>query len=74
MAAGTGGIIVYSVGVLIQMPFIDTKLYTGPMVEHLGGVDVSWLIGLVVPSVLYYLVARQRAHHAPVSMIVPESH
>ncbi|QJQ20593.1 cytosine permease [Pseudomonas sp. SK] len=68
------GIIVYSVGVLVQMPFIDTKLYTGPMVEHLGGVDVSWLIGLVVPSVLYYLVARQRAHHAPVSMIVPETH
>ena len=55
------------------MPFIDTKLYTGPMVAHLGGVDVSWLIGLVVPSVLYYCVARRRAAEAPASMIVPQA-
>jgi len=67
------GISVYTVGVLIQMPFIDTKLYTGPMVAHLGGVDVSWLIGLVVPSVLYYCVARHRAAEAPTSMIVPQA-
>ncbi|MCS9517738.1 twin-arginine translocation signal domain-containing protein, partial [Pseudomonas aeruginosa] len=25
-------------GVLVQMPFLATTLYTGPMVEHLGGV------------------------------------
>ncbi len=59
-------------GVLVQMPLIDTKLYTGPMVAHLGGVDVSWLIGLVLPSVLYYWVARRRADEAPTHMIVPE--
>lgn len=67
------GISVYIVGVLVQMPFIDTKLYTGPMVAHLGGVDVSWLIGLVVPSLLYYWVARHRAAQAPSGMIVPEA-
>ena len=53
------GIAVYAVGVLVQMPFISTKLYTGPMVERLGGVDVSWIIGLIVPSILYYLFARR---------------
>ncbi|WMD18916.1 cytosine permease [Achromobacter seleniivolatilans] len=53
------GILVYSFGVLVQMPFISTKLYTGPMVERLGGVDISWIIGLVVPSILYYLFARR---------------
>lgn len=67
------GIIVYTIGVLIQMPFISTKLYTGPMVAHLGGVDVSWIIGLVVPSVLYYLVARGKAAQAPARMILPEA-
>ncbi|AXA25264.1 purine-cytosine permease family protein [Pseudomonas putida] len=67
------GIIVYSIGVLIQMPFIDTKLYTGPMVAHLGGVDVSWLIGLVVPSVLYYWVARGKAKQAPAQLIEPQA-
>ncbi|KJK08241.1 MULTISPECIES: cytosine permease [Pseudomonas] len=67
------GIIVYTIGVLVQMPFISTKLYTGPMVAHLGGVDVSWIIGLVVPSVLYYLVARGKAAQAPARMILPEA-
>ncbi|MFQ6575959.1 purine-cytosine permease family protein [Pseudomonas sp. UM16] len=67
------GIMVYTLGVLVQMPFISTKLYTGPMVAHLGGVDVSWIIGLVVPSVLYYLVARGKAGQAPARMILPEA-
>ncbi len=68
------GIGVYSLGVLIQMPFIDTKLYTGPMVAHLGGVDVSWLIGLVVPSLLYYWIARGKARQAPAELIEPPAH
>ena len=59
------GIAVYVFGVLIQMPFVSTKLYTGPMVAQLGGVDISWIIGLLVPAALYYLVARKRALSAP---------
>ena len=54
------------------MPFLATTLYTGPMVEHLGGVDISWIIGLLVPAVLYYLVARRKAtRQAPARMILP---
>ncbi|MDP3815511.1 cytosine permease [Pseudomonas sp.] len=67
------GIVVYVIGVLIQMPFISTKLYTGPMVAQLGGVDISWIIGLVVPSVLYYLVARKSARPVPAKMVLPEA-
>ena len=33
----------------------------GAVVERLGGVDISWIIGLVVPSILYYLFARRDA-------------
>lgn len=51
------GLLAYGVGVLIQLPFLSTKLYTGPLVAHLGGVDISWIIGLLVPAVLYYLLA-----------------
>ena len=28
------------------------------MVVQLGGVDISWIVGLVVPGILYYWVAR----------------
>ncbi|HCK4897784.1 TPA: cytosine permease [Pseudomonas aeruginosa] len=66
------GIAVYTLGVLVQMPFLATTLYTGPMVEHLGGVDISWIIGLLVPAVLYYLVTRRKAtRQAPARMILP---
>jgi nucleobase:cation symporter-1, NCS1 family len=63
------GIAVYVIGVLIQLPFISTKLYTGALVARLGGVDISWIIGLVVPAVLYYLVARKRS--VPASAVLP---
>lgn len=58
------GLTAYAVGVLVQMPFISTKLYTGPLVQHLGGVDISWIIGLIVPGILYYLLARNGASAA----------
>ncbi|MCV6905070.1 MAG: cytosine permease [Achromobacter xylosoxidans] len=59
------GILVYVFGVLVQMPFISTKLYTGPLVAHLGGVDISWIIGLIVPGLLYYVFARRDPRPAP---------
>jgi NCS1 family nucleobase:cation symporter-1 len=55
------GISVYAIGVLVQLPFVDTKFYSGPMVAQLGGVDISWIVGLVVPGILYYGLARGSA-------------
>ncbi|MCG8908846.1 MULTISPECIES: purine-cytosine permease family protein [Pseudomonas] len=65
------GISVYVIGVLVQLPFISTKFYTGPLVDALGGVDISWIIGLVVPAVLYYLVARRVTRPVPDRLILP---
>ena len=40
------------------MPFMSTTFYTGPMVSHLGGGDISWILGLIVASGLYYILHR----------------
>ncbi|MBU8869042.1 purine-cytosine permease family protein [Paenarthrobacter aromaticivorans] len=48
----------YLAGALIQVPFSATAIYTGPMAAALGGVDISWLVGLVVVAPLYYFAAR----------------
>ena len=48
----------YAVGILVQVPFLATELYTGPIAAALGGADISWLIGLGVVSPLYYVLAR----------------
>ncbi|QDQ11961.1 purine-cytosine permease family protein [Streptomyces spectabilis] len=50
---------VYGVGLLAQLPFLATHFYTGPLVEPLGGADVSWIVGLAVPALLYWLLARR---------------
>ncbi|WP_235215241.1 purine-cytosine permease family protein [Phaeacidiphilus oryzae] len=50
----------YAIGVLVEVPFVSTSFYTGPMVARLGGADVSWLLGLAVSAVLYYVLLRGR--------------
>lgn len=49
----------YALGVLVQVPFLAQSLYTGPVTEALGGADISWIVGLVVPAVVYYAWARR---------------
>ena len=61
----------YAFGVLIQLPFIATSFYTGPLVASLGGTDISWIIGLTLPALVYYLVARNSAHAVPDQLILP---
>ncbi|MEV6053212.1 cytosine permease [Streptomyces sp. NPDC052107] len=56
---------VYALGLLAQLPFLATGFYTGPLVEPLGGADISWIVGLAVPALLYWLVGRRNAAYPP---------
>ncbi|MET8937900.1 cytosine permease [Streptomyces rubiginosohelvolus] len=56
---------VYGIGVLTQLPFLVTHFYTGPLVDPLGGADISWIVGLIVPAALYWLLARRDTRHIP---------
>ena len=48
----------YVAGALIQVPFSATAVYTGPLAAAMGGVDISWIVGLAVVAPLYYFTAR----------------
>jgi NCS1 family nucleobase:cation symporter-1 len=48
----------YVAGALIQVPFSATAIYTGPLAAAMGGVDISWIVGLAVVAPLYYFAAR----------------
>lgn len=65
------GIGIYLVGILIQIPFLSTTLYTGRLVAALGGADISWILGLIVPGVLYYAFGRASQRRAPADLILP---
>lgn len=53
------GITCYFLGILIQLPFIDSKFYTGQIAAMLGGIDLSWLVGLISTAVIYYIFAKK---------------
>jgi len=55
----------YLLGIVVQIPFIATDLYTGPVARAMGGCDISWLVGLIIVSPIYYWVAKLYA--SPVS-------
>ncbi len=57
------GLISYLIGLVVQVPFMVTTMYTGPLAEPLGYVDVAWIVGFIVPAVVYTL--WKRAAHTP---------
>lgn len=67
------GIGTYFFGVLIQIPFIDTGFYSGFLLNSLmNGVDISWIIGLVIPSILYYALTKKYVQNVPDQLILPD--
>jgi NCS1 family nucleobase:cation symporter-1 len=48
----------YLVGILVQIPFIAAGFYTGPLARAIGGVDLSWVVGIAVVSPVYYFAVR----------------
>lgn len=53
------GLIAYGLGVVASIPFFAVPgIYTGPFAEMLGGVDLAWLVGLIVTGVAYLLPGR----------------
>ena len=55
-------------GILIQLPFISSPLYTGPLARAMGGIDLSWVIGLAVTAPAYYWLAKRSRGDEPVAV------
>ena len=53
-------LVCYLLGILVQVPFIASDVYTGPIARAVGGIDFSWIVGVVVVSATYYFAVRSR--------------
>jgi NCS1 family nucleobase:cation symporter-1 len=51
---------IYAVTFGIEVPFMDSSFYVGPLATSLGGGDIAWLVGLAFAVPAYYFVARRR--------------
>jgi NCS1 family nucleobase:cation symporter-1 len=49
----------YLLGILVQLPFVDNPLFTGGVARAMGGIDLSWIVGLAVTSPVYYWLASR---------------
>ena len=54
------GLWCYAIGIVAQIPFMITPLFTGPLASFVQGVDIAWLTGFVVTAVVYYLLASSQ--------------
>ncbi len=48
----------YFIGIAVEIPFMSTTFYTGPMVNKLNGADISWMVGVIVSGILYLALMR----------------
>lgn len=49
----------YLVGILVEIPFIASPFYTGPVATWLGGADISWILGIFVAGGLYIFLMKR---------------
>lgn len=52
----------YLVGIVVEVPFIASPFYTGPVATWLDGADVSWILGIFIAGGLYVLLMKRFPH------------
>lgn len=59
------GLISYTLGFIASIPFfVVPGLFIGPLATHIGGVDIGWVVGLVVAGGAYFLSGQKLASPA----------
>jgi purine-cytosine permease-like protein len=60
---GVRGLVAYGLGILVEIPLMAVpNVYQSPGASALDGVDISWIVGLVVAGVAYFFSTRHLDH------------
>jgi purine-cytosine permease-like protein len=60
---GLRGLVAYGLGIAVEIPFMAVpNVYQSPGATWLDGVDISWLVGLVVAGTVYFVSTRHLDH------------
>jgi NCS1 family nucleobase:cation symporter-1 len=59
------GLVAYGIGFVAEIPFMvlinlmtGSSYFTGPLAQRISGVDIAWVVGIVVTAVAYWLLTR----------------
>ncbi|MCO7054893.1 purine-cytosine permease family protein [Pseudomonas juntendi] len=50
----------FVLAIVLEIPFMNTTLYVGPVANALDGIDLAWVVGLVVPAMTYYGLMKRK--------------
>lgn len=53
-------LVCYGLGIVVQIPFIANDVYIGAIARAIGGIDLSWVVGLLAVCPIYYFAVRDR--------------
>lgn len=53
----------FLLAIAVEIPFMNTTLYVGPVASALEGVDLAWIVGLLVPALSYYGLMKLGNRH-----------
>ena len=55
------GPIAFAIGLIVSIPFMSEKFFTGPLASWFGGADFGYFIGFLVAGAVYIVLNRGRA-------------
>ncbi|MGG1662151.1 purine-cytosine permease family protein [Brevibacillus sp. NRS-1366] len=50
----------FIISILAEIPFINTTYYVGVFAKAFNGADIAWVVGLVLPAVMYYFPMKRK--------------
>ena len=62
----------YVLGCLVQIPFVSTTLYIGPIAKQTDAIDTSWVVGSIATTFIYLGLLRLWRRQA-VPVLAPEA-
>lgn len=62
--------VAYLAGIAVQLPFLTSSIYTGPLAKALNGLDIGWLVAPVVTTAVYLAMGAGR-NAEPAAQLVP---
>ncbi len=55
----------FLLAIAVEIPFMNTTFYVGPIASALDGVDLAWIVGLLVPALSYFSLMKLGNRHQP---------
>jgi NCS1 family nucleobase:cation symporter-1 len=53
-------IVIYLLAVAAEVPFVNSSLFVGSLVPALGGADIAWVVGPILPTAFYLAYGKWR--------------